>query len=93
MDTLLALRSANKESTSHKAYHFPSSQEIYSQLGKSCEYIMYSGFILPLLQVHLEQLGLVWKILLMGTDGFSYRSLDVYFISAVYFIALRTLVL
>jgi hypothetical protein len=31
------------------------SREIYfSQSGKSCEYIVYSGFILPLLQVHLE---------------------------------------
>jgi hypothetical protein len=34
---------------------------------------VYSGFILPLLQVHLEQLGLVWRILLVGIDGFSYR--------------------
>jgi hypothetical protein len=44
---------------------------------------VYSGFILPLLQVHLEQVGLVWRILLVGTDGFSSRSVDVYLISAV----------
>jgi hypothetical protein len=35
---------------------------------------VYSGFILPLLQVHLEKLGLVWRILLVGTGGFSYRT-------------------
>jgi hypothetical protein len=35
---------------------------------------VYSGFILPLLQVHLEQIGLMWRILLVGTDGFSFRS-------------------
>jgi hypothetical protein len=48
-----------------------------SQSSKSCEYIVYSGFILPLLQVHLEQVGLVWRILLVGTDGFSSRSVDI----------------
>jgi hypothetical protein len=41
---------------------------------------MYSWFILPLLQVHLEQIDLVWRILLVGTDGFSSRSVDVYLI-------------
>jgi hypothetical protein len=35
---------------------------------------VYTEFILPLLQVHLEQIGLVWRILLVGTDGFSFRS-------------------
>jgi hypothetical protein len=35
---------------------------------------VYSRFILPLLQVHLEQIGLVWRILLVGRDGFSFRS-------------------
>jgi hypothetical protein len=44
---------------------------------------MYSGFILPLLQVHLEQVDLVWRILLVGTDGFSLRSARRYFISVV----------
>jgi hypothetical protein len=34
---------------------------------------VYSEFILPLLQVHLEQIGLVWRILLVSTDGFSFR--------------------
>jgi hypothetical protein len=34
---------------------------------------VYSGFILHLLQVHLAQIGLVWRILLAGTDGFSFR--------------------
>jgi hypothetical protein len=29
---------------------------------------MYSEFILPLLQVHLEKLDLVWRILLVCTD-------------------------
>jgi hypothetical protein len=29
---------------------------------------MSLGFILPLLQVHLEKLDLVWRILLVGTD-------------------------
>jgi hypothetical protein len=46
---------------------------------------VYSGFILPLLQVHLEQIGLVWRILLVGTDGFSFRSARLYFIFAIYF--------
>jgi hypothetical protein len=50
---------------------FLESQEIYSRLGKSCEYIVYSRFILPVLQVHLEQLGPMWRILLVGTDRFS----------------------
>jgi hypothetical protein len=49
---------------------------------------VYSGFILPLLHVHLEQLGLVWRILLVGTDGFSLHSARRYFIFVVYFIAL-----
>jgi hypothetical protein len=38
---------------------------------------VYSGFWLPLLQVHLEQIGLVWRILLVGRDGFSSFPLDV----------------
>jgi hypothetical protein len=58
-DTLLVLLSANKEPQAIKPIIILESQEIYSQLGKSCEYIVYSGFILPLLQVHLEQMGLV----------------------------------
>jgi hypothetical protein len=33
---------------------------------------MYLGFILPLLQVHLEKLELVWRILLVGTVRSSY---------------------
>jgi hypothetical protein len=37
------------------------------------------------LQVHLEQVGLVWRILLVGTDGFSSRFVDViYFPLLVY---------
>jgi hypothetical protein len=70
----------NKKPTSHKADH--NSWELgslFSQSGKSCEYIVYSGFILPLLQVLLEQIGLVWRILLVGTDGFSLRSASRYF--------------
>jgi hypothetical protein len=35
---------------------------------------VYSGFILPMLPVHLEKLGLVWRILLVGTDGSLYRT-------------------
>jgi hypothetical protein len=35
---------------------------------------VYSGFISPLLQVHLEQISLEWRILLVGTDGFSIHS-------------------
>jgi hypothetical protein len=35
---------------------------------------MYSGFILPLLQVYLEKLGLVWRIFLVGTGGSLYRA-------------------
>jgi hypothetical protein len=31
------------------------------------------------LQVHLEQIGLVWRILLVGTDGFSFRSARCWF--------------
>jgi hypothetical protein len=49
---------------------------------------VYSGFILPMLQVHLEQIGLVWRILLVGTDGFSFVPLDVYFNFVVYLFAL-----
>jgi hypothetical protein len=44
---------------------------------------VYSGFILPLLQVLLEQVDLVWRILLVGTDGFSFRPARRYFIFAV----------
>jgi hypothetical protein len=44
---------------------------------------VYSGFILPLLQVHLEQIGLVWRILLVGTYRFSLRFARRYFIFAV----------
>jgi hypothetical protein len=66
------------------------SREIYfSQSGKSCEYIVYSGFILPLLQVHLEQVCLVWRILLVGTDGFSSLPARCYFISAVNYCTLN----
>jgi hypothetical protein len=54
---------------------------------------MYSGVILPLLQIHLEQIGLVWSILLVGTDGFSLRSARRYFISAVNFSHSEPLVL
>jgi hypothetical protein len=35
---------------------------------------------LTLLQMHLEKLVLVWRILLVGTDGSLYIPLDVYFI-------------
>jgi hypothetical protein len=73
-DTLLVLLSANKEQQAIKPIIILESRKIYFQSGKSCEYIVYSGFILPLLQVHLEQIGLVWRILLVGTDGFSFRS-------------------
>jgi hypothetical protein len=34
---------------------------------------VYSGFILSLLQVHLEKLGLMWRILLVGTGRSLYR--------------------
>jgi hypothetical protein len=73
-DTLLVLLSTNKKPQAIKPIIILESWEIYSQSGKSCEYIVYSGFILPLLQVHLEQIDLVWRILLVGTDGFSFRS-------------------
>jgi hypothetical protein len=43
---------------------------------------VYSGFILPLLQVHLEQISLVWRILPVGTDGFSFYSASYLFFSA-----------
>jgi hypothetical protein len=59
-DTLLVLLSANKEPQAIKPIIILESREIYSQSGK--------------LQVHLEQIGLVWRILLVGTDGFSFRS-------------------
>jgi hypothetical protein len=72
-DKLLVLLSTNKKTQAIKPIIILESRKIYSQSGKSCEYIMYSGFILPLLQVHLEQIGLVWRILLVGTDGFSFR--------------------
>ena len=46
---------------------------------KSCEYIVYSGFIYPLLQVTLEEC-LVWRIHLVGSDGLLViLSLDVIF--------------
>jgi hypothetical protein len=35
------------------------------------------------LQVHLEQLGLVWRILLVGTDKFLFCSARRYFIPVV----------
>jgi hypothetical protein len=35
------------------------------------------GLFLPLLQVLFKQVGLVWRILLVGTDGFSSLPLDV----------------
>ena len=44
------------------------SREYYLSLSdKSCEYIVYSGFALPLLQV--EELALCGGFLLVGTDG------------------------
>jgi hypothetical protein len=73
-DTLLVLLSANKKPQAIKPIIILESREIYSPSDKSCEYIVYSGFILPLLQVHLEQIGLVWRILLVSTYGFSFRS-------------------
>jgi hypothetical protein len=51
---LLVLLSANKKPQAIKPIIILESRKIYFQPGKSCEYIMYSGFILPLLQVHLE---------------------------------------
>jgi hypothetical protein len=50
---------------------------------------VYSRFILPLLHVHIEQIGLVWRILLVGTDGFSFRS--VIFLFYFRYIIYRTL--
>jgi hypothetical protein len=38
---------------------------------------VYSGFILPLLQVLFKQVCLVWRILLVGTDRFSSLPVDV----------------
>jgi hypothetical protein len=73
-DTLLVPLSTNKKPQAIKPIIILESQEIYFQSGKSCEYIVYSWFILPLLQVHLEQIGLVWRILLVGTNKFSFCS-------------------
>jgi hypothetical protein len=78
------LLSANKKNPpARKPIITLESREYNSQSGKSCECIVYSGSILPLLQVHLEHVGLVWRILLVGTNRFSLRSARCYFISAV----------
>ena len=47
-DSLLELLSAKRNPANHKAYHIPWSQEIIpTSRYKSCEYILYSGFIYP----------------------------------------------
>jgi hypothetical protein len=45
--TLLVLLSANKNPQAIKPIIFLESREIYSQSGKSCEYIVYSGLFYP----------------------------------------------
>jgi hypothetical protein len=58
---------------------------------------VYSGFILPLLQVHLEQIGLMWRILLVAqTDShfvplvaisfslFDYRTLNLWYCNKLF---------
>jgi hypothetical protein len=60
------------------------SREIYfSHSGKSCEYIVYSGFILPLLQVHLEQVDFCGGFFWWAQTDSHFAPPDVYFISAV----------
>ena len=56
-DLLLVMFFANKKEN-NKSYclSYPLESGNYSlESGKSCEYIVYSGFILPLLQVQLEE--------------------------------------
>jgi hypothetical protein len=69
---------ACKKPTSHKAYHDPwESENIIPSWVSLASTLCTQGLFLPLLQVHFEQVCLVWRILLMGTDGFSSLPLDV----------------
>jgi hypothetical protein len=53
-DSLLELLSTNKDPQAIKPIIILESREIYSQSGKSCDYIMYSGFIYPCCRCYLR---------------------------------------
>jgi hypothetical protein len=75
--------SANKRNTSLNAYHILESQEIIPTDLVRPMSTLYTQGLFYLVVVQLEELDLVWRILLVGTDGSMYHSARCYFIFIV----------
>ena len=82
-DSLLALLSAKENQQTIKPIIFLRVGKLFPLVGEVLRVHCVLRVYLPLLQVHLEKLALVWRILLVGTDGSLYRSVRCLFYSAV----------